>query len=1498
MAGTVTATQTGNTTGAGFLQVFVLDNAVVAGTPATAITYVPGTTAFSTSITTTQTGSFVFGAICEGNITTAPTPLGNTTIYSSYTDSGDTNQYSAFKTTTGTGTPGPTTVGSSSTGASAGAGIAAMEVLASGGTLSVDASTPASVGNATNVQATASFSPPAGSVLLAVVVTNGTASGAPTITMTGSGTLAGLTWTPGPDANAVTDGYYQAVGVWYATVPGGGAAASPHVLPYAGGQAYRRRQRKRRQMVFPAGPAASAMPSPAAVIAAAAFPAPAVSPLNAAVTAAAVTAAASLPAPAVSTGQPYITGLSSSGQYFVDQNGQPRLALFDNPWAIIFNAGEWSSGAWQTEMSNYLTARASQGFAAMYCSAIGNIDNGGSYLNGNTWDNVPPFVGGGPPSAGLNATYWARVDYFLNTALALGITVFLNIAYTADGTGNGTFDTGAALDTGALTTADYTDYGTALGNRYKTQPNLVWVYGNDYYATNETQFGLIRTAIVATGDTHNMSVHVFPESGSRYDMETGLGGGTNGSTFAGTYAQFNWVYTYNVTYWGIELAYEEAAYYTIAQLAAIWGDGYFYDSGSSLPTDQQLRQFAWWAVASGARGLNTGSNDIQKWDTGSISHVSVGVWYTTSAGAMRSAIEALPGWQTLMPDTASTLVTGGRGTHAAGIATGAAYTGSTDNYVAASRSPDTGSGSSLAIIYCAKAFSITINQAHMATGYTATWLDPVNGATSTATVGSTYNSGTAKGNNAAGEPDWVLILQGPTSSNATATPGAVTATASVPSVTVSTGETVSAAAAAGTAAFPAAAASGNAAISAAALTVTTTVPAAAASGGAGVSPSALAVTSAQPSVTVSTGETASPAVMAAAGSVPAPALSAGVTLSLPAVAASTAVPAATASGNAAITATAVAVTASVPSVTAAGGANPAPAAVAASASVAAVTIATGEGAAPSAVAATAAFPAPAASGNAAIAQAVLTVSTSVPAAVAAGGANPAPAAVAVTSAVPSVAVSTGQAASPAAVASAASLPAPAVTAGGSATIAPAAVTASASVPAPVVRQDRTIAAAVVTASTSVPAVSVATGETAAPGAVAATASVPAAVASGSVYIAQAALTVAASVPAAAAAGGANPAPSALAATSSVPATTVSTGETVSPPVLAVISSLPAPVVTAGGNATIAAGAVTASAALPVPVVRQDATVAAAAVAAPVTVPAPAVSCGAAASPATLTAAAAVPVTAVSSGTTVTVAALPAATSVPGPQASGGAGVSLAAVAVTVTVPAPSVSTATGASVAAVTVTALFTAPQPLVRQDRTVPAVAVSVTAAFPVPSVTAASGITGTVLWQVTAAPPRWHAGPAAPRWNAGAAPPRWQAGPAAPRWLATPASPRWKAVLMNFEPVAAISLEYLNMLWTADLAGTELDPTGQTAGQLQLSVLFAVPQSSGNPLEPAVPSVWYTAVWLLGGNIRGFVSQGLVGPSPAPVQFTAGLSYDVFGKIEGAPEVPVKFCGTVSAY
>jgi hypothetical protein len=112
------------------------------------------------------------------------------------------------------------------------------------------------------------------------------------------------------------------------------------------------------------------------------------------------------------------------------------------------------------------------------------------------------------------------------------------------------------------------------------------------------------------------------------------------------------------------------------------------------------------------------------------------------------------------------------------------------------------------------------------------------------------------------------------------------------------------------------------------------------------------------------------------------------------------------------------------------------------------------------------------------------------------------------------------------------------------------------------------------------------------------------------------------------------------------------------------------------------------------------------------------------------------------------------------------------------------------------------------------------------------------------------------------------------------------------GYTPIAAISLQEINVLWTSDLAGTLIDPT---VGPLPVKMAF--PLSSGNTNAPAQPVTWYTASWLNGTTIKGWVAQCLVGPSGV-VTLAAGNDYDVWSQIQGAPEIPMVFVGVQHVY
>lgn len=458
-------------------------------------------------------------------------------------------------------------------------------------------------------------------------------------------------------------------------------------------------------------------------------------------------------------GAPFIAGAAGDGTHFVDQTGSPRLMVNEDIWNLICNGGAWGDPV--TTWNTYFAQRAAQGYTTSMSSwasfPFPDANNAAVFTDGRDWDGTWPFSGNMDPTTTPNATFWQRRDQFFAIALSYGFSVVLNVT-TPWLSGS------PATAQATWTTTQWQTYGTFLGNRYKNVPNLLWIIGDDYFGTVDTGLEAFYAALRATGDNHLFSCQLYQEGTSRQDLSTLA----KDPIASSVHAQYEWVYTYNVCYDGIEKAqlYTPTVSDDVQHVVPpLWGDGaYLASSTSAGQTDVRLeRQMIWWALSSGAAGFSTGDNNIWGWPSSAPATVTSKTFYTQTMPAIARSFGGLPGWQRLFPDTSSQLVTAGRGTHAAAIASGGSgtyYTSNTDNYVTASRTPDTGSGSSLAVIYCGLAMNITIDQSKMRAGYTATWIDPVNGATQAGTVGSTYNSTTQVGNNSAGDPDWVLVLRG------------------------------------------------------------------------------------------------------------------------------------------------------------------------------------------------------------------------------------------------------------------------------------------------------------------------------------------------------------------------------------------------------------------------------------------------------------------------------------------------------------------------------------------------------------------------------------------------------------------------------------------------------------------------------------------------------------------------------------------------------------------
>jgi hypothetical protein len=445
---------------------------------------------------------------------------------------------------------------------------------------------------------------------------------------------------------------------------------------------------------------------------------------------------AGLPLPAES---PFVAGTAGTGtaSHFVDQYNDPILIRGYVLWGLLMNAGRWGGGTtWQSDLENAVDALVDLGVNVLYTEPFSNVTNGGANNSGNTWDGVTPFTGGDPAS--LNNTFWERTDYLLDLCEAAGITLFLNIAYSDD------------LDVGILSsfvTADFTDLGASLGARYANRPNLVWMVGGDYFDGFNTQLTALFTAISGQGDTHLVGVQNFPESTSRRDIEN-----NNLQNTGNDNADFNFTYSYNVIYRGIEHGWGEAS-----PIPVIWGDGHF-DQGAG---DRKLmRDLLWWALSSGARGSIYGNESTWPWGSSALSNLATGNFQTTDQPTIWDTFAALSGWHLLVPDTDDSLLTAGRGTQGDYVSgsggSGGEYNAadSQDGYVTAAIN----AAGTLAVIYFPVDATITVDDTELAGGYTARWVDPADGSSTPTDTGATYSP---TGNNSLGGPDWLLVIEGP-----------------------------------------------------------------------------------------------------------------------------------------------------------------------------------------------------------------------------------------------------------------------------------------------------------------------------------------------------------------------------------------------------------------------------------------------------------------------------------------------------------------------------------------------------------------------------------------------------------------------------------------------------------------------------------------------------------------------------------------------------------------
>lgn len=469
--------------------------------------------------------------------------------------------------------------------------------------------------------------------------------------------------------------------------------------------------------------------------------------------------------------------VSANGRYLITATGVPFLMVADS-----CQGGAIESIA---DFTYYCQQRVAQGFNTIQLDLIvtayvGNPDG----TNYATRDGIKPFTGAKVTTP--NSTYFARMLEFVRIMQQNGLIAWLNPYETgAGGTGQ--------TDLNNAGPAACNAFGQYIANLFAGYSNVMWHFGNDFLADQNPSslrdyLRLAKSYLRLRPPMNNDACVQALIDGVKSIAPNQLRGGelcfaigTQGvSTFDNPKFRppnqnVNGAYTYAPVYAEVLRSYNNAAVNfggfgsgtnTTPPCPTVMVESdYEWDNNVGNPgTPVNMRRILWWTYLSGACGYIYGNHFTATTfivDGGapvSGYKTVTPLWKNNlkspgvvAFGVLIDLFETI-GWQDLIPDQDHRIGVAGYGAPAA------AGTYQTNNYVTVASMPN--GASALAYFPQGSANILTVAMSTFASPLTARWLDPTNG--SYTDIGTFSNIGTHNfsppGNNAGGDPDWVLVL--------------------------------------------------------------------------------------------------------------------------------------------------------------------------------------------------------------------------------------------------------------------------------------------------------------------------------------------------------------------------------------------------------------------------------------------------------------------------------------------------------------------------------------------------------------------------------------------------------------------------------------------------------------------------------------------------------------------------------------------------------------------
>jgi hypothetical protein len=408
--------------------------------------------------------------------------------------------------------------------------------------------------------------------------------------------------------------------------------------------------------------------------------------------------------------------VSENHRYLVDQRGQPFFLLADTPWFLQRLPLE--------DVRRVLDDRKAKGFNALFLEILDDSNLRSRDAYGNI--AFRPEVDITHPVQ----AYWRYADAVMKEATGRGFFIIMSDLW---------YGAGEGLWMHHVTPESARTYGHFLGKRYAGFKNLMWMHCGDRNPDQrlaECARQLAR-AIRQEAPDQLQTAHLAHEFAS-----------------AAFFAQDPWLdvnmaYTYGAAYLQVAQEYQrkapvrpvilgETGYEGEPNAIELLPDAHQGD----LWTPWRIRRNAYWAVLSGASGYCGGT---RLWRFEANWREVLGAESSRQAPLVRGLLELRPWWR-LIPDEKHELVTAGYGTWKQA------------DYVTAALADD----GSFALAYLPSPRPLTVDLSKLGGPVHAQWFDPTSGKYQEADDSLLSNVGKRgfepPGSNAAGDGDWVLVL--------------------------------------------------------------------------------------------------------------------------------------------------------------------------------------------------------------------------------------------------------------------------------------------------------------------------------------------------------------------------------------------------------------------------------------------------------------------------------------------------------------------------------------------------------------------------------------------------------------------------------------------------------------------------------------------------------------------------------------------------------------------